>query len=51
MYGFSDELDAKYFYHTFSLLFYKRVMAMTAKTSAFVTKKLSQSANKKMSQF
>ncbi len=33
MYGFSDELDAKYFYHTFSLLFYKRVMAMTAKTS------------------
>ena len=33
MYGFSEELDAKYFYHTFSLLFYKRVMAMTAKTS------------------
>ena len=33
MYGFSDELNAKYFYHTFSLLFYKRVMAMTAKTS------------------
>jgi type I restriction enzyme S subunit len=33
MYGFSDELDAKYFYHTFSHLFYKRVMAMTAKTS------------------
>ena len=33
MYGFSEELDAKYFYHTFSHLFYKRVMAMTAKTS------------------
>ena len=33
MYDFSDELDARYFYHTFSLLFYKRVMAMTAKTS------------------
>ena len=33
MYSFSDELNAKYFYHTFSLLFYKRVMAMTAKTS------------------
>jgi len=33
MYGFSDELDVKYYYHTFSHLFYKRVMAMTAKTS------------------
>ena len=33
MYDFSDELDAKYFYHVFSYLFYKRVMAMTAKTS------------------
>ena len=33
MYGFSDELNARYFYHTFSHLFYKRVMAMTAKTS------------------
>ena len=33
MYDFSDELNAHYFYHTFSKLFYKRVMAMTAKTS------------------
>ena len=33
MYGFSNELNAHYFYHTFSKLFYKRVMAMTAKTS------------------
>lgn len=33
MYGFSNELSAHYFYHTFSKLFYKRVMAMTAKTS------------------
>jgi len=33
MYAFFDELNAKYFYHTFSHLFYKRVMAMTAKTS------------------
>ena len=33
MYGFSDELDAKYFYHVFSQFFYIRVMAMTAKTS------------------
>ena len=33
MYGFSDELNVHYFYHTFSKLFYKRVMAMTAKTS------------------
>ncbi len=33
MYAFSDELNAHYFYHIFSKLFYKRVMAMTAKTS------------------
>lgn len=33
MYDFADELNAHYFYHTFSKLFYKRVMAMTAKTS------------------
>ena len=33
MYNFTDELNAHYFYHTFSKLFYKRVMAMTAKTS------------------
>ena len=33
MFSFSDEVNAKYFYHVFSLLFYKRVMAMTAKTS------------------
>jgi len=33
MYGFSDESDAEFFYHIFSLLFYKRVMAVTAKTS------------------
>ena len=33
MYDFKDELNAHYFYHTFSKLFYKRVMAMTAKTS------------------
>ena len=33
MYDFTDELNARYFYHTFSLLFYNRVMAMTAKTS------------------
>lgn len=33
IYGFSDELNAHYFYHTFSKLFCKRVMAMTAKTS------------------
>ena len=33
MYDFTDELNAHYFYHTFSKLFYKRVMAMTAKTS------------------
>lgn len=33
MYDFTDELNAHYFYHIFSKLFYKRVMAMTAKTS------------------
>lgn len=33
MYDFTDELNAHYFYHTFSKSFYKRVMAMTAKTS------------------
>ena len=33
MYDFTDALNARYFYHTFSKLFYKRVMAMTAKTS------------------
>ena len=33
MYGFTKELNAHYFYHVFSKLFYKRVMAMTAKTS------------------
>ena len=33
MYDFTDELNVHYFYHTFSKLFYKRVMAMTAKTS------------------
>lgn len=33
IFEFSDELNAKYFYHTFSLLFYKRVITMTAKTS------------------
>lgn len=33
MFEFSEELNAKYFYHIFSVLFYKRVMAMTAKTS------------------
>lgn len=33
MYDFAGELNAHYFYHTFSKLFYKRVMAMTAKTS------------------
>ena len=33
MYDFKYELNALYFYHTFSLLFYNRVMAMTAKTS------------------
>lgn len=33
MYDFTNELNAHYFYHIFSKLFYKRVMAMTAKTS------------------
>lgn len=33
MFNFSAELNAHYFYHTFSKMFYKRVMAMTAKTS------------------
>ena len=33
MYDFTDALNAKYFYHVFSKLFYNRVMSMTAKTS------------------
>ena len=33
MYGFSDNISAKFFYQYFSKEFYKRVMAMTAKTS------------------
>ncbi|MCD7784381.1 MAG: restriction endonuclease subunit S [Oscillospiraceae bacterium] len=33
MYGFSDEIIAKYFYYLFSEKFYNRVMMMTAKTS------------------
>ena len=33
MYGFSDYISAKYFYHYFSNCFYYRVMSMTAKTS------------------
>lgn len=33
MFDFSEKLNAKYFYHIFSKMFYKRVMAMTAKTS------------------
>ena len=33
MYSFSNELNAHYFYHIFSKLFYRRVMTMTAKTS------------------
>ena len=33
MYDFLDELNAHYFYYIFSKMFYKRVMAMTAKTS------------------
>ena len=33
MFGFSDEITAKYFYYYFSTHFYNRVMAMTAKTS------------------
>ena len=33
MYGFSDNISAKFFYQYFSEEFYNRVMAMTAKTS------------------
>ena len=33
MFGFSEEISAKYFYYYFSNHFYDRVMAMTAKTS------------------
>ena len=33
MYGFKENVDAKYFYYFFSKNFYQRVMAMTAKTS------------------
>ena len=33
MFGFSEEITAKYFYYYFSNHFYDRVMAMTAKTS------------------
>ena len=33
MYNFSNNLNAKYFYHIFAYLFYDRVMSMTAKTS------------------
>lgn len=33
MYDFSDKLNAKYFFQVFSKRFYRRVMAMTAKTS------------------
>ncbi len=33
MFNFSEELNATYFYHIFSEMFYKRVMSMTAKTS------------------
>lgn len=33
MYGFSDNISAKFFYQYFSKEFYNRVMAMTAKTS------------------
>lgn len=33
MYDFSDKLNAKYFFQVFSKMFYRRVMAMTAKTS------------------
>ena len=33
MYDFSDRLNAKYFFQVFSKMFYRRVMAMTAKTS------------------
>lgn len=33
LFGFSDDVDAKFFYHWFSEHFYNRVMSMTAKTS------------------
>ena len=33
MFGFSDNITAKYFFYYFSNHFYDRVMAMTAKTS------------------
>jgi type I restriction enzyme S subunit len=33
LFGFADNVDAKYFYHWFSSHFYDRVMSMTAKTS------------------
>ena len=33
MFNFTNESNAKYFYHVFSKMFYKRVMSMTAKTS------------------
>ena len=33
LYGFSEDTDAKFFYHWFSSHFYDRVMSMTAKTS------------------
>ena len=33
LFGFSDDTDAKFFYHWFSENFYDRVMSMTAKTS------------------
>lgn len=33
MYGFSEDVSAKFFYHWFSEKFYNRVMSMTAKTS------------------
>ena len=33
LFGFSEDVDAKFFYHWFSENFYDRVMSMTAKTS------------------
>lgn len=33
LFGFSEDTDAKFFYHWFSSHFYDRVMSMTAKTS------------------
>ena len=33
LFGFSDDVDAKFFYHWFSENFYNCVMSMTAKTS------------------